>query len=99
MTRNPWDQLGLSPEATEEAIRQRYLELVQAHPPERDPQRFAEVREAYEIVKDLTCRLETRFFQRGSDDSLVRWIEDVACHTPRCRHPLSKLLRQVLDDV
>ena len=32
--------LGLSPSAAGEEIRQRYLELVRAHPPSRDPERF-----------------------------------------------------------
>jgi len=49
---DPHRVLGLPQHASEAEIRRRYLELVKEFPPERDPERFREVRAAYEAVKD-----------------------------------------------
>lgn len=49
---DPFTVLGLSNKATELEVRQRYLQLVKLHPPERDPQNFREIHRAYEFAKD-----------------------------------------------
>jgi len=49
---DPHRVLGLPQHASEEEIRARYLELVKEFPPDRDPDRFREVRAAYEAAKD-----------------------------------------------
>ena len=54
--------LGLSPSAAQEEIRQRYLELIRAHPPGRDPERFQQITAAYEALKDQRSRVETAIF-------------------------------------
>lgn len=58
----PFDVLGLGPEASEEDVRRRYLELVRQFPPDRDPQRFAEIRLAYDQLRDPVARLQQRLF-------------------------------------
>ena len=54
---SPYSLLNISPESTDEEIRQAYLEQVKAHPPEREPQRFERIRRAYEKVKDRRSRV------------------------------------------
>ena len=54
--------LGLPPSATQEEIRQRYLELIRAHPPGREPERFQQITAAYEALKDARTRVETAIF-------------------------------------
>jgi hypothetical protein len=49
---DPFAVLKLSPDAGEAEIRSRYLELVKQFPPETDPDKFREVRAAYEAIKD-----------------------------------------------
>jgi hypothetical protein len=49
---DPFLILGLSREATEAAIRARYLELVKQFPPDRAPDKFREIRAAFEAAKD-----------------------------------------------
>lgn len=49
---DPFAVLGLTNQAGEEEIRTRYLELVRQYPPDRAPDRFREIREAYEAAKD-----------------------------------------------
>jgi curved DNA-binding protein CbpA len=62
MTSDPYKVLGLGHDADVETIRARYLELVRNHPPEREPQRFGEIRAAYEQLRDPVVALQRRLF-------------------------------------
>ena len=44
--------LGLSTSVSADTIRRAYLRAVRAHPPERDPEGFRRIRDAYELLKD-----------------------------------------------
>lgn len=45
---SPWEILGLTSEQSNlEVIRQRYLEKIKEFPPEKDPVRFEQLRDAY----------------------------------------------------
>jgi curved DNA-binding protein CbpA len=70
MSSDPYATLGVSPSSTDEAIRRRYLELVRLHGPERDPQRFVEVRAAYEKLSDPVRRLHYALFEAGKGESI-----------------------------
>ncbi|SRR6056297_3102390 len=52
MHATPFEVLGLSTNADEATVRARYLELVRQYPPERDPDRFRQIRAAYEAASD-----------------------------------------------
>jgi DnaJ-class molecular chaperone len=67
---NPYDILGLGSEATEAEIRQQYLTLVRQHPPDRDPERFAAIRAAYDQLRDPVTSLEHRLFDVTSHETL-----------------------------
>jgi hypothetical protein len=64
-----WDQaralLGVSVEATDAELRAAYLEKVQQFPPDRDPEQFELVRDAYEQLRDP--RLRARRVLEGPD--------------------------------
>ena len=49
---DPLAVLGLPRDAGEDAVRQRYLELVKRYPPQGDPERFREIQAAYQAAKD-----------------------------------------------
>ena len=51
-TSDPFQTLGVPHDASEAEIRARYLDLVKQHPPERDPDRFREIRAAFDAAKD-----------------------------------------------
>jgi curved DNA-binding protein CbpA len=85
--------LGLPADSDDEAIRRRYLELVRQFPPEHHPQKFAEVRAAYEQLKDLNTRLRHRLFEVGKTEGLDAIIEELSCRSPRRRMSLSTLLK------
>lgn len=53
--------LRISFPSTDEEIRRAYLHMVKRFPPERYPQEFAGISEAYEALKDETHRIRTAF--------------------------------------
>src|SRR5436190_15135871 len=85
--------LGLPADSDDETIRRRYLELVRQFTPEHHPQKFAEVRAAYEQLKDLNTRLRYRLFEAGKNESLDTIIEELSCRSPRRRLSLAQLLQ------
>jgi curved DNA-binding protein CbpA len=89
---DPWEVLGLTADCDDEAIRRRYLELVRQFPPEQNPERFAQIRQAFESLKDLDTRLRWRLFEEGKNDSIDAIIGELTCRTTRQRIPLEKLL-------
>jgi curved DNA-binding protein CbpA len=89
---NPYDVLGLPPDADDAAVRRKYLELTREFPPEQHPERFAAVRAAYEKLKTLDARARYWLFERGSEDTIEAIIEETACRTPRRRFGLKQLL-------
>ena len=82
---DPFEVLGLTPDAVESEIRKRYLELVRAFPPERAPERFAAVHAAYRALRDPQARLSSQLFnfEYQSDsfealaDELIQRLRDV----------------------
>ena len=66
---DPYEVLGVSSDATEEQIRQRYLALVREFPPEQEPKRFAEVRAAYDQLRDPVASMERRLFNLTAVDT------------------------------
>ena len=54
--------LGLSPAASQEEIRQCYLQLIRTHPPSQNPERFQQITAAYEALQDDRSRVETAIF-------------------------------------
>ena len=93
---DPYTTLGIPPDADDEAIRRRYLELTRQFTPEHNPERFAAVRAAYEKVKDLDSRMRYRLYEAGREDTIDALIEEAACRTPRRRTGLKELLAVVL---
>ena len=93
---DPYTVLGVPPDADDETIRRRYLELTRQFTPEHHPERFAAVRGAYERVKDLDRRVQYRLFEMGKDDTIEAIIEEAACRTPRRRAGLRAVLAAVL---
>jgi curved DNA-binding protein CbpA len=93
---DPYAVLGLAADADDDTIRRRYLELVREFSPERHPQKFAAIRQAYESLKDLDTRLRYRLFEAGRRESVEAIVEEITCRTPRRRVPLKTLLSIVL---
>jgi curved DNA-binding protein CbpA len=67
---DPFTVLGVTEDAGDDQIKQRYLALVRAFPPDREPERFQAYRAAYETLRDQRKRLETKLLQTN-DTALV----------------------------
>ena len=93
---DPYQVLGLPPEADDEAIRRRYLELVRQHSPEHHPEQFAAVRAAYEQLRDQDTRLRHRLFEAGKRETVDAIIEEVSCRRARRRVSLKEMVSAVL---
>src|SRR5262245_64280133 len=89
---DPYQILGLPGDSDDETIRRRYLELVRQFPPERAPEKFAAIRQAYESLRDLNTRLRYRLFEAGKNESVDAIVEELACRSPRRRLSLKELL-------
>jgi hypothetical protein len=74
---NSYDVLGLNHNADAEAIRRRYLELVRQHPPERSPQKFGEIRAAYDQLRDPLVHLNNRLFNLTASQSLEDLVSEM----------------------
>jgi len=59
---NPFAVLGIEETADDDEVRAAYLAAVRRSPPDRDPEGFRRVREAYEAVRDEERRLALRLF-------------------------------------
>jgi curved DNA-binding protein CbpA len=93
---DPYEVLGIAPDTDDEAIRRRYLELVREFTPEKAPEKFAAIRQAYECLRDLNTRLRYRLFEAGKKESIEALVEEITCRTTRRRVALKTLLSIVL---
>ena len=55
---SPYHALGVELDATDKEIRDAYLRLVREHPPEREPERFHVIQQAYGEIQTAFGRLE-----------------------------------------
>jgi curved DNA-binding protein CbpA len=62
MMKNPTDVLGVSPDASDEEIRAAYLLKVRESPPDRAPEQFERIRDAYEMLRDPRRRRRQQLF-------------------------------------
>ena len=54
--------LGVTPDASDDEIRKKYLSLVKIFTPESAPEEFVRINRAYESLKSERDRVETRIF-------------------------------------
>ena len=59
---DPYAVLGIDRQASEAEIKRAYFQLVHAHPPEREPEKFQQIRAAYDQLRIAESRAETDLF-------------------------------------
>jgi len=89
---DPYETLGLTRASTDAEIRRRYLELVRQFPPERDAERFAAIRHAYDQLRDPVSRLASRLFEIDQGDSWESIQADWGRRLRTARIPVDALL-------
>jgi curved DNA-binding protein CbpA len=89
---DPYEILGLASNASEGEIRRRYLDLVRQFSPDRAPERFAEIHQAYEKLRDPVVRMESKLFTLESGDTIGRIMGEVRDRLRKARIPTATLL-------
>jgi len=89
---DPYEVLGVGPQSGDAEIRRRYLDLVRRHPPDREPERFAAIRGAYDQLRDPVVRLRARLFPLESGDTIDAILADVGRRLQTARIPVKTLL-------
>ena len=75
---NPWEILGVGPDAGVSGLRRRYAALIKEFRPETHPQDFARIREAYEMALPIVRRREAE----AAEEALVEDREIDVATTP-----------------
>ena len=69
---DPYAVLGVDRTSDEAAIKRAYFRLVREYPPEREPERFQQIRAAYDQVRTAEARSQTELFLLQPPPSLPR---------------------------
>ena len=72
---NAWEVLGIPVTAGEEEIRSAYLARVKEHPPDRSPEKFERIRDAYETLRDPRRRMRDMLLSADPEGPLVSLVE------------------------
>jgi DnaJ-class molecular chaperone len=88
-----YETLGLPNDADEAQVRTRYLELVREFPPDRAPERFAEIRAAFDHLRNPLVQLERRLFSLSTHDSLAALEGDILTRLRIVKLPIADLLK------
>jgi curved DNA-binding protein CbpA len=91
---DPFRLLGVSPASDDETIRLAYLAAVRACPPERDRQRFEQVRIAYESIATPRARMSLALFDTRAPTPEDLVAELLATFQPKM--PTDQRLRSAL---
>jgi curved DNA-binding protein CbpA len=90
---DPYAVLDLDPDAGEIEIRQRYLELVRAFPPDQAPERFAAIHSAYASLRDPAKHLKAQIFDFGTKrNSFESIASELHARLREVRIPVDTLL-------
>lgn len=89
---DPYSVLGLDQSANGDAIRDRYLTLVQKYTPDRAPERFAQIQAAYNELKDVEARVKNQMYvERSGDDHIDTLLGDIRLQQQAKRLPAKTL--------
>ena len=73
---DPWAVLGVDVNAGDEEVRAAYIEKVRQHPPDRDQERFEQIRDAYGLLRDPRRRAEQMILSVDPEQALPSLLDD-----------------------
>jgi curved DNA-binding protein CbpA len=77
---DPREVLGVPPNAGEEEIRAAYVRKVKEFPPDRSPEEFEKIRDAFESLRDPRQRTRAMLLLKDADAPLTSLLDG---HAPR----------------
>ena len=66
---NPFDVLGVDEAASDADVKKAYFQMVRQFTPEKHAEQFKQIREAYDLLKDPSHRLEAEVFSFAKPSS------------------------------
>ncbi|MGH9388078.1 MAG: DnaJ domain-containing protein [Vicinamibacteria bacterium] len=72
---DPRTVLGVSDQAGAEEIRAAYLDAVKRNPPDRHPEAFERIRDAYQALRDPKRRVQSVLFAEDAQAALADWLD------------------------
>jgi len=72
---DPTEVLGVGQDAGEEEIRAAYVRKVKEHPPDRSPEEFERIRDAYDSLRDPRRRMRDRLLSADPFVPLASLVE------------------------
>jgi len=94
--RNPYEVLETLPSANDLQIKESYVRKVKEYPPERFPEEFKEIREAYEAISTLRNRVDYKLFHREKPD-VQKLTKNLLAGGERKRVPPMRLIEIALN--
>ncbi|MBS0263338.1 MAG: J domain-containing protein [Planctomycetes bacterium] len=89
---DPLEILGVTAGSSEADIRQAYLQKVREFPPDRAPEQFAQIRAAYDILRNPARLREHRILGLSAQDSIARLSADIRARLVGVDLPTDTLL-------
>ena len=86
---DPFFIFSLGVDASDQEVQQRYYQLIEKFPPDRHPEEFTMIREAYEQLKDQQRRMKTRLFYFTDPDKGVPLLQTLPEPTSAKRRRLA----------
>jgi len=77
---DPWAVLGLAHDAGDEEVRAAYLAKVKEHPPDRSPEQFERIRDAYDLLRDPRRRAQRQLLWADPLAKLTSLLPNDADH-------------------
>jgi curved DNA-binding protein CbpA len=93
----PYEILEVEPFATDGEIKEAYIQRVKQYPPDRFPEEFKQIRDAYERISTLKGRIDYRLFSLEPPD-LNRLLERLFAAGERKRLSPQRLIETALKD-
>jgi curved DNA-binding protein CbpA len=98
--KDPFQVLGVSDTANDEAIKKAYLQKVREFPPDREPERFQTIRSAFDTIKTQRNRLHYELFHTEPPDLntlLEEWLPVGSRQRPSLELLQQTLLRSLIE--
>jgi len=83
---NPYELLQVGVEASDEEVNKAYLKKVRQFPPERAPDKFQEIRIAFEKIKTKRDRIKYDIFKRDPmsvDQLMAHFFDKTSMQRPQ----------------
>ena len=93
--KNPYEVLGVSEKASDQELRAAYIALLRRYPPDRAPDEFERIRDAYDELNDPDRRASAMLFSGRDIASPLSYLKQSSAR--RTRAPLGIWLKAIRD--